>query len=208
MINFDQLETRSRVLLAAESSVRWEAADIMGAANDAIDELSEATGFYERSVPIPLKGKRTYYDLRGYLPAGASRVNAIFNPTITDWLRPRGIRTFSNTPKWWTHDGSPTRFLMRGLFWLAIYPRPGADASPLTLYYSGMAPHYRDSSTVIPDLTDDVIPAVEEYILYDLLASDGEISKAMAHWMAFNARAKMLAKQVRERMASRTGALG
>lgn len=208
MISFGQLESRTRTLYEAESSVRWPSSKFLEAANDGLDELSEATGFYERFVTIPLKTERTYYDLRGYVPDDAFQLNSVFNVTDQVWLNPVTIEDMIKQ-RWETVVGSPQQYLMRGAFWLGVYPRPSSDLGTIRVYYSGMTPHLIDSSSIIPsDLPDDFVTALDDYILHDLSTKDGETDKALMHWGSYLKREKELGDYVRDRIVrSRTGRL-
>jgi hypothetical protein len=208
MVTFGQLESRARTLYEAASSVRWPSSKFLDAANDGLDELSEATGFYERFVTIPLKGGQTYYDLRGFVPDDAFQLNSVFNAADQVWLKPIGIGDLL-TPRWETVPGSPQRYLVRGAFWLGIYPRPSSDVGTIRVYYSGIAPHLADSYSVIPaDLPDDYVPALEDYTMYDLSTKDGETDKALEHWNSYRKREDSLAVYVKERIVrARTGHL-
>lgn len=209
MISFGQLEANVRVLYEAESTVRWKRSDFLKAANDGLDELSEGTGFYERFTQIPLKGRQTYYDLRGFLPPDIIRVNSVWNSGEQIWLDPVGVRDLM-VQRWETVIGSPRRYLMRGINWLGVYPRPESDTNyPLLVYYAGHAPHFQDTASIVADIPDDFIPALEDYILYDLSAQDGETSKSLLHWSQYRNREKGLAALVKGRITTaRSGALG
>ncbi len=209
MLTFGQLESRVRTLYEAESSVRWPSSKFLEAANDGMDELSEATGFYERFVVIPLKGGQTYYDLRGFVPDDAFQLNSVFNPADQFWLKPAGIADMT-TPRWETVPGSPQRYLVRGAFWLGVYPRPSGDTGTIRVYYSGIAPHLKDSSSVVPaDLPDDFVTALDEYTLYDLSTKDGETEKALQHFIEYLKREAALTSYVENRIVkSYVGRLG
>jgi hypothetical protein len=207
LISFGQLESRVRTLYEAESSVRWPQEDFLDAANDGLDDLSE-TGFYERFVPIPLKGGQTYYDLRGFVPKGIIRVNFVYNVNEQIWLTPSDFRDL-NTPRWETVTDSPQRYLIRGLYWLGLYPRPNGDTNTIRTFYSGLAPHFKDGDSVLSDLPDDLIEALEDYSLYDLSIKDRRYKESLEHWTSYIKRKKKLEDQVKRRIVTaRLGRLG
>lgn len=206
MVNFGDIEDRVRTQYEAASTVRWDSATILNGVNEGLDELSEATLFHERNATILLKGGHTYYDLRGFWPEGAFSINSIFNNTQQSWLRPVGIRDLK-VQKWETVPGDPQRYMIRGLFWLGVYPRPSSDVGSLRVYFASMAPHFRDSYSVLSDLPDDFVPALEDYALYDLCCRDGETEKAMSYWDSYQAREHELEKFVKDRLSSRAGRL-
>jgi hypothetical protein len=186
---------------------RWLSDDFLSAANDGLDELSEATKFYERFASIPLMGGQTYYDLRGLLPADVVSINSVFNVNEQIWLGPRGIADMI-TPRWETVAGSPQEYLTRGLYWLGLYPRPAGDTGVIRVFYSGLAPHFRDSSSVLSDLPDDYAAALDDYIMYDLSCKDGESEKALSYWGTYLNREESLKRFVDGRITtSRTGHL-
>jgi hypothetical protein len=208
MISFGQLESRIRTLYEAESHVRISTEDILVAANEGLDELSEATKFYERFAPVPLKGGQTYYDMRGFLPNSVIGVNSVYNLTQQMWLKPRKFRDFGGH-RWHTVIGDPQKYLIRGLFWLGVYPRPGSDTGNLRVYYSSLAPHFKDSASVLSDLPDDFVAALEDYALYCLSADDAETDKALIHWDSYLTREAALKKFVKERIVTaRIGRMG
>lgn len=189
--------------------MRWPQSKFLEAANDGLDELSEATGFYERFVAIPLKGKQTYYNLMGFVPDDAFQLNSVFNVTHQIWLSPATIDDMQ-VQRWETVPGSPQKYIVRGAFWVGIYPRPSSDVGVIQVYYSGLAPHLVDSYSVLPaDLPDDFVTALDDYILYDLSTKDGETDKALEHWNSYYARQEALATYVEERIVkARSGRLG
>lgn len=203
MLSFADLESSARTVFEAESSARWESQDFLDAANEGLDDLSE-TGFYERFATIPLKGRQTYYDLRGFLPEDLVRLTFVFNPDNQLWLDPMAIVDMV-TPRWETIPGTPQQYLVRGLYWLGLYPRPESDTGSVRVYYEGLAPHFKDSSSIISDLPDDLTMVLEDYILYDLSARDGESDKAMLHWSDYWKGRKDLNGFVKNRIESRAG---
>lgn len=199
MINFGQLEARVRVLFESTSTTRWATEDFLRAANEGLDELSEETGFYERFLTIHLRGGQTYYDVRGYLPENLVRISFVFNNQHQVWCTPLGVEDIT-TPRWETVPGDPVRYLVRGVYWLGIYPRPSGDVGSIRVYYDGVAPHFRDSASVlVSDFPDDYLDALESYILYDLTGRDGETDKSLGHWADFYKRQEQLAAFVERR---------
>lgn len=209
MISFGQLESRVRTLFEAESSTRWESDKFLSAANDGLDELSEATLFYERHVNIQLQGKQTYYDLRGYVPDDAVSINNVYYLEEGIWLNPWGY-THLITPRWEKEIGVPQKYVVRGLFWIGLYPRPTGDVGNVRVYYSGIAPHLKHSANILPtDLSDDFVPALEDYMLYDLTSKDGDTDKALGHFASYQGREGELAAFVKDRIVTvRSGRLG
>jgi hypothetical protein len=149
-------------------------------------------------VPIPLKGRQTYYDLRGFIPRGFIRVTAVWNVNEQIWLTPSDFRDL-NTPRWETVTDSPQRYLMRGLYWIGLYPRPNGDSNTIRVHFGGLAPHFVDSASVLSDLPDDLIPALEDYSLYELTVNEKDPDKALRHWASYEKRKKGLEDFVERR---------
>jgi hypothetical protein len=177
--------------------VRWKDYDIVTAINEGLDELSEETRFYERHVSIPVVNRRTYYDLRGWLPESALGVTSVWSEVLTDWLVPTTVRELKS--RWEQAAGSPRSFFMRGLYWMGVFPRPETTIGTHRVYFAGYAPHFNFPQAVLRDLTDDRVAALEEYAMYELAAQDGETDRALAHFVDYRARAKDLANFVNRR---------
>ena len=191
---------RIRTRFEAESTVRWPDAVIHVAVNEALDELSEATGFVERVVSIPQLADRNFYDLRGYVPDDFIIVRAVWSTVREDWLTPDTEDSLG--PRWEGVVGDPRMFFMRGWSWLGVYPHPTASTGFLRVYLTTLAPQFLHSQAVLSDLPDDLVPALEDYALYTLQALDGAVDKALLHWKDFVARQQALGEFVSQRTRS------
>lgn len=200
MIPLSQIITNVRIRHESESSIRWLNADIQESINDGLDDLSEVTRFYERHVSVPMSSRRTYYDLRGFLPETALGVTSIWSSVQEDWLEPRTARELGS--RWEQAEGSPQHFFTRGIYWFAIWPRPAITTGYLRVYFAGQAPHFTYPQAVLMDLLDDMVPALEEYALYDLAAQDGETDRALFHFVDYSRRSDILAKEVERRIVT------
>lgn len=199
MIPLSQILGNVRSRHEAESSIRWKDADIITAINEGLDDLSEVSRFYERHVSIPAANRRTYYDLRGWLPETALGVIAVWSSVIDDWLLPCSIHELRQ--RWEQSYGPSRQFFMRGAYWMGVWPRPETTAGYLRVYFAGLAPHYTHPQSVIRELPDDFVTALEDYALYDLAAQDAETDRALMHFVDYASRGAELAKFV-ERRAS------
>ena len=184
--------------------------DLIGAYNDALDELSEATEIHESSVVVKRKKWSAYHDLRGYLPPDALRVTAVWNMTTSKWLHPTTPRELDDTVgrQWeWKPDSSSRWWWMRGLFFLGAYPVPSNDTSPLKVYYASLIPH-ADSSVSLSrglDSRTSVIPpdfedAIEHYMMYTLLAQRKETGKSLQFWQRYKDGESALTNTAKNRM--------
>lgn len=219
MIPFSEIISRVRTKFEAESSTRWSDRSIGNAINNGLDELSERTLFYERYVSIPKRAGQTYYDTRGYVPEGALQFTRIWSTTLDNWLDPINAESLNlrtapavqlNPLLWEESQGDPTAWFVRGGWWFGVYPYPGESASGyLRVYFASLAPHFTHPQSVLEDLPDDFVPALEDYALYELNAQDGETSKALLHWKSFSERAGLLEDLVEKRMqTNRVGRMG
>lgn len=200
MIPRDTIVSRARTRFESESSVRWSDAGIVSAINEGLDELSEQTHFYRRYVSIPLVADRIFYDIRGYVPDDAIGLTAAWSTIRNDWLKPRSEDELD--PRWEEATGDPYEWFVRGAFHFGVHPHPTSSTSGyLRVWFSGLAPHFTHGQSVIADLPDDFIPALEDYVLYELQARDGETKKSLLHWKDFSRRARMLEEFVRKRGA-------
>ena len=86
--------------------------------------------------------------------------------------------------RWERVTGEPQRFVMRGLWWLGLYPCVQADGGTVTLY---------DVELPEPLVEDDDEPTFPETYhigcveggLADLWAADGEATWALTAWAAY-----------------------
>jgi len=209
MLTLSEIRSRVRTRFEAASSTRWSDADINAAINDGLAELSEATRYFEQWVSIPLKGLRTYYDLRGLVPDGCLSVTAVRHEDGNRWLTPTNWRDMKYE-EWEETTGEPIAWFTRGLWWLALWPHPSADVDQwVRAYYSAVAPELEEDGEEPAQLPDEFVPALEEYALYELQQRDGETDKALYWWQQYKAREKALEQHMAHRVTTaRTGSLG
>jgi len=206
VIPLSSIISRVRTKHEASSTARWSDAAITESINDGLDELSQSTLFYERAVSIPTV-ERTYYDLRGYLPESAVAVTSVWSTTGERWLIPVSPEHLGF--KWEESTGEPQFFWVRGLHWLAVWPKPNSATGYLRVHFAGLAPHYTVGQDVLADLPDDFVPALEDYSLYDMAAQDGETEKALRHFGEYRKREQAFAEFIERRTSTaRHGAIG
>jgi hypothetical protein len=169
--------------------------DYVSAYNSALDEISETTEVYESSVYVKRRKHAVYADLRGSLPPTALRITSVFNPGTQLWLDPTTPRELDQSVgrEWEEHTTSYTRWwFMRGFWYLGAYPAPGDDLSPLKVYYSALLPHIKrngglgDGLESSPDLPPDFSEAIENYMMYEMLADRKEVDKSLEYYRRFN----------------------
>lgn len=199
MIPLSQIVSNVRTRYEAESTVRWSDTPIVAAINDGLEDLSEASRFYERHISVPLGNLRSYYDLRGWMPETALGVTSVWNTSLNSWLEPTGIEKLGS--RWERSTGTPLSFFMRGLFWMGVWPKPATSGTGyLRIYFAGYAPKFTSSQSVLRDLPDDLITCLEDYALYELSAQDGESDRALLHFADYDARSKQFAAFIDRRI--------
>jgi len=211
MLTLSEIRSRVRTRYEASSSTRWSSADIDDAINDGLGELSDATGYYEQWVSIPLKENRTYYDLRGWLRPEHLSITGVWHQANNRWLEPMSHRDLDQERKQWELTaGGPTLWFTRGLWWLGLFPHPSEDVDQtVRVYYTAAAQRLTDDSHEPKQLPDEFIPALEEYALYELTQREGETEKALYWYGKYKAREADLAKHMAHRISTaRTGSIG
>lgn len=207
MIPLSQIIENVRIRHESESTIRWADADIVDAINDGLDDLSEVTRFYERHVSVPIGNLRTYYDLRGFLPETALGVTSVWSTVTETWLDP--VSPLELGSRWEQAAGPSLSFFTRGLYWMAVLPKTETGTGIFRVYFAAHAPHFTFPQAVLMDLLDDMVPALEEYALYELAAQDGETDRALGHWGEYSSRADLFAKFVERRiLTARTMKMG
>jgi len=209
MLTLSDIRSRVRTRFETASTTRWSNADIDAAINDGIGELSEATRYYERWVSLPLRGGRTYYDLRGLTPETVLSVTAVWHESGVRWLSPVNLHDIT-IDEWEETAGNPHSWFVRGQFWLGVWPRPSLDVDEfLRVYYTGVAPALEEDGEEPAELPDEFVPALEEYALYELHQREGESEKALYWWGKYLEREKLLEQHMAHRVTTaRTGRLG
>jgi len=209
MASLSEIRSRVRTRFEHSSTTRWTNADINAAINAGLEELSEATGYYERHISIPLKQDRTYYDLRGLIPDTALTVSAVWHENTNRWLNPLTHREMTYE-EWETVIGDPIVWFPRGLWWLGLWPHPSGDVDQwVKVYFCGIAPALTDDAQEPADLPEEFCDALEEYAIYELEQREGETEKALMMWQSYRQREYQLAQHVSHRVhRARSGRVG
>jgi len=162
--------------------------------NDALDEISELTEVYEKSVYVKRRKNALYADLRGTLPPTFLRITSVYNPHSGKWLNPTSVRELDNSiGRFWERRAEHSRWwFMRGLWFLGAYPVAEDDVHPLKIWYSALMPHVEvnggkvSGTDSIPDLPPDFHTAIENYMMYALLAERKEADKSLLYYKRFS----------------------
>jgi hypothetical protein len=193
MIPLSDIISRVRTRYEVSDSVRWSDDDIKGYINEALECLAESSDFYERYVTIPIQPDRTWYDLRGFTPEVVVSVKSVWSSIRNDWLHPvdEGDLQF----KWEDSTGDPHLFFTRGVHWLGVWPKAGSSTTgELRVYFAGIPNRYTMNQSVLQDLSDDHVPALEDYALHEMAFQDGEPQLAMRYWNSYLEREDKLSK--------------
>jgi hypothetical protein len=207
--SLSQIRDRVRTRFEHDSTTRWSDADINAAINAGLEELAEATGYYERSVSLGLKEDRTYYDLRALIPDSALNVVAVWHENTNRWLNATTHREMTYA-EWEKVVGDPIAWFPRGMWWLGLWPHPSSDVDQwVRVYYCGLPPELTDDTQEPVDLPDDFHTALEDYALYELQHREGETKKALDWWQSYRQREHALGRHVRSRVVrARTSRIG
>jgi hypothetical protein len=182
---------RVRLRLEDPDGVFFNTGDFVRSYNDALDEISEQTEIRETSVYVRRRKWSVYTDLRGILPPNALRITAIWNPSTEKWLDPTTVREMDATVgrQWEANIGVTRWWFMRGLWNLGTYPIAGDDSSPLRIHYTSMLDHIEEDGGLVTGLTSkpldlppDFTVAIENYMMYDLLAERREVKKSLDYF--------------------------
>lgn len=177
--------------------VRWSLADIDRAINEGLQELSDATEFYERYFTLQLRNYASYYDLRTACPETILRVTACFNPANNLWLKPTDTKDldFRTARQWELVQGEPQKFFVRGLWWFGVFPAGPSTNGWLRVYYRAVHPDLTNSSQSPQQLPEDYHSALCDYAVYTLLADDMETDQALQYWNRYKEAETKLAIQ-------------
>jgi hypothetical protein len=178
-------EVRRRLDESTVSADFWTDADIDDAINEGYEEISDATEWYETFAILSLYSNQTYYDLRTYLGETFLTPRRTFNNTTHRWLSACDVRDldFRTSIQWELNTGEPEHQMLRGLWWLGLYPKKGDDAGTLKFYFTGIPQPL--TSYDEPGFPHEFQRALVEYALCELLAQAAETKKALAHWAKY-----------------------
>lgn len=209
MLTLSDIRSRVRIRYEASSATRWSNVDVNDAINQGLEELSEATRYYEQWVSIPLREKRTYYDLRGWAKGSILSVTSLWHENGNRWVSPAS-HTDIDIAQWEKTAGAPYLWFTRGLYWLGVFPRLTTDADQwVRAYYATVAPKMTDDGHEPKQLPDEFVPALEEYAMYELTQRDGDTEKALFWWAKYKDREVALEQHMAHRVSTaRSGAVG
>ena len=174
-----------------ESSVSpdfWTEADVDESLNDGLDEISDASEWYERHASIPLLNRRPYYDLRTALQDDTILCpGRMLNVQTSRWMQPTHVRDLDyHTYRRWESIAvsQPEKAFLRGLWWLGFFPQSGSDDGFVRFWYKAMPPHLVNASDE-PGFPQEFHYGLVAYAIGDLFGQDGETQKALMWWQKY-----------------------
>lgn len=187
------------------SSTRWSDSLLTDFVNEAIENIAESTLFYERYTSVPFQPNRQFYDLRGFTPETVVRIKSIYNTGNNLWLEP--LNPDKLHLDWRQSTGNPQGFFTRGIYWFAIYPKSTAALTTnrntqnyLRVYFAGIPSRFSNTQEVLRDLPNDMIPAIEDYCLYEMAAIDRRHDMALYYWDQYYQREERFRRFVDNRV--------
>lgn len=179
-------EVFRRLNESSSSPTYWTESDVEGALNEGYAEISDVSEWYERNASISKLKNRTYYDLRTNLSDTFLAPRRCFNPQTNQWLDPISVRTldFKTYRQWELNPGEPQKMFMRGLWWLGIYPKAGADSGTLQLYYTAL-PTEMAADGDEPAFPQEFHLGIVSYALYELRYQERETAAALRYFAEY-----------------------
>jgi hypothetical protein len=195
-------EVRRRVLEVAGAPVFYTDADIDVALNSAYAELSDSSEWYETWQDIDLLNNRPYYDARTLLGDALLAPGAAFNRTTNRWLLPTSIGELDRHDRRWERVvGTPSRIIVRGLWWLSYWPRVQAATGTIKQYFTALPPALVND-TDEPGFPETFHNALVDGALVDLFSQDAEATWALTAWATYLKTEADLIQWVSERASS------
>ena len=185
-MTFGQIKTDVRRRLGDSTSAFFTDADIAESVQAGYAELADAAEFYERHANINMIAGHTYYNLLNILPDTFLSPRRIYNNTLARWLVPTdaGQMDRNGWRQWELIYGPPEKMLMRGNWWLGVWPRTSDDTPILRMYYTGIPAEFSDN-TDVPAFPVEFHPGIPAFALSDLFSQQRETKKALEKWQEY-----------------------
>lgn len=189
------LELKNEVLLRlgedSASPVHHLASDVGVSLNEGYELMAETSGFYEKSANISIINA-LYYDLNDVvtlnLGAGITFLNLryLYSNQNRRWLSPTMFRELDETvyPVWERAIGEPDWWLIRGGWWLGLYPHKQTVSGTLTANCTAI-PAWMVNDADVPAYPQEFDECLINYALYDQFCWEHEWSKAKRHWAIY-----------------------
>lgn len=181
-MTFEEIRTEARRRLAEVSSTWWTDEEIDEAIWDGEDEFADATEWYERWQTIEILEDRPYYDLRTVIRHDFLVAGPAFNDTTNHWLIPLSPRDLDlNDRRWEQHSAEPEFIMIRGIWWLGIWPWKSLATGTIKQYYKSLPRHMEEDDDE-PGFHRTFHYGIVEYAVSDLLSQDNETDLALRVW--------------------------
>lgn len=179
-------EVRRRIQeLAPESGTFWTDDEVDEAIHEAEDEFADACEWYERYQTVDILRDRPYYDLRTVIRFDFLVAGPTFNETTNRWLVPVSTRDLDRGDRRWEErQAEPEYVMMRGLWWLGLWPWKGVETGTIKQYYRALPRHMEETDDE-PGFHRTFHYGIVEYAVADLLSQDGETDLAISVWKLY-----------------------
>ena len=180
-----QAEVSRRLAEVSSGRIVWSLDEIKQAINDGYAEISDAVEWNEQWEDLDLLADRPYYDLRAILGEAFLALRPAFDRQTNRWLIPSTVEELDQHDRRWERvTGEPQRLVLRGLWWLGLYPRIQSEIGQIKQGFVAL-PDPLEEDEDEPGIPDTFQYALVDFALTDLWAQDGEVSLALAAWAAY-----------------------
>lgn len=178
-------DTERRLRETSTSLVPFDATAIDAALNRGYMEISDATNWHEDQLYIDLLAYRPYYDARAIVGDTFLSLGMSFNVQTNRWLTPIHVSDLDRRDLYWeivtANSGAPWGAMLRGLWWIAYWPRSAAGTGTIKQYVVTLPePMVRDTDE--PGFPSAYQYGLVEYAVYDLWSQIGETVASMQAW--------------------------
>lgn len=184
-MTYAEIKEEVRRRLQEVSATWWTDDEVADAIKEAEFEFADSTEWYEVYQTIDILEDRPYYDLRHVLRRSFLVAGPTFNDTTQRWLIPVGVRDMDiNDRRWEQRVAEPEFVIVRGLWWLKLWPHKGVAEGSVKQYFRAL-PTPMSADTDEPGFHRFFHYGIVEYAVADLLAQDAETDLAMASWSEY-----------------------
>jgi len=203
-MNFSDMQTEvfARLEESSSSPRFFSLAQVKEALNDGLEEISDATEWFERNRAVPHVADQLYYDLTTSL--GSDQIltpKHAFNNQTNRWLEFKSARDLDNERlEWETVTGEEEKCLLRGLWWFGIFPHSSTATGSFTLYYTAIPPSMVEDADS-PNFPEEYQYGLIEYAIGDLRAQERNYDDALRHFNEYLRYEQGLAHYVQGRVS-------
>lgn len=200
-MTFSEIRTEVRRRIAEVSATWWSDDEVDAAIWEGEDEFADACEWLERWQTIDILEDRPYYDLRTVMRREFLVLGPTFNDTTNRWLIPITNRDLDLGDRRWEERVSEPEFCMvRGIWWLGIWPWKGIERGSVKQYYKALPVHMAEDADE-PGFHRTFHYGLVEYAVSDLLSQDNETDLALRIWKEYERYEAGLSAYVQGRAA-------